>query len=111
MAQFRVPPESADGAASNRVKVPLAACELLWRTALADLKPQMTRATFDTWVRNSWAIERSGRLLVIGVPHSRAQEVLDQRLAVVILRTIQAIPGGEGLRVEFRVASRCVDYS
>ncbi|MBC8253527.1 MAG: hypothetical protein H8E35_05810 [Ardenticatenia bacterium] len=106
-----MPPESADGAASNRGKVPLAAYELLWRTALANLKLQMTRATFDTWVRNSWAIERSGSLLVIGVPHSRAQEVLDQRLAVVILRTIQAIPGGEGLRVEFRVASHCVDYS
>lgn len=41
--------------------------EQVWTAALGELALQMTKATFDTWLRPTRALRREGDVLVIGV--------------------------------------------
>ena len=70
-----------------------------WDRALDELALQMTRATFDTWLRGSWVIEAAALgdggpvQWVIGVRHQYAVDWLNKRLDGVIVRTLQRVSG------------------
>src|SRR5690606_9344564 len=59
--------------------------EAIWRAALVDLEMQMTRGTFASWLRGSWAAppgdEHEGDKLVVFVKSEQAVAWLDNRLA------------------------------
>jgi len=82
----------------------------LWDSALGDLKLQMTKATFATWLRNTWIAEyRPGtpdgdkeECLVIGVRNEYAGDWLSHRLCPLIARTLSGLVG-HPVRVEFEV--------
>jgi len=63
----------------------------LWQQALGELELQMTRATFDTWLRNSRAMDIEEGVLVISVKNQYAVEWLTRRLYPTIQRTLQRI--------------------
>jgi len=66
----------------------------LWTTALGELELQMTRATFDTWLRDTQCIGRDeDNTLVITVKNGYAVEWLENRLYPVIERTLQRVTG------------------
>jgi hypothetical protein len=77
----------------------------LWRETLALVRLQMTRAAFETWLSRSRALEQTGDTLTVGVPDRYALEMLEQRLAPIVLRSLHDVPGGEQLRLEYRVVS------
>jgi len=60
----------------------------LWTRSLEELKLQMTRATFDTWLRGSRVIEAGDGHLTIAVRHAHAVDWLQHRLLPVIERTV-----------------------
>ena len=60
----------------------------VWGRALASLKMQMTRATFDTWLARTWVVQQDGDEWLIGVPHPYALDWLSHRLAPLIARTL-----------------------
>lgn len=66
----------------------------VWAATLDQLKLEMTRATFDTWLRGSWAESGEGGEFVIGVRHAYAKDWLEGRLNTVILRALGRIVGG-----------------
>jgi hypothetical protein len=76
----------------------------LWTTALGELELQMTRATFDTWLRGSTAtaMDDDTHTLTVAVKNSYAVEWLQNRLYIPVERTIQRITGN-GTRVAFVV--------
>ncbi|HQJ11566.1 MAG TPA: DnaA N-terminal domain-containing protein, partial [Anaerolineae bacterium] len=61
----------------------------LWQAALGELELQLTRAMFDTWLRDSRCITlEDDHCLVIGVKNGYAVEWLENRLYTVIQRVL-----------------------
>lgn len=74
----------------------------LWVSVLDDLALQMTRATYDTWLKGTEAIEVDDTgTLIIGTPSGYALEWLENRLHRVVEQTLQR-HGWEG-PVQFKV--------
>jgi hypothetical protein len=60
----------------------------IWTKSLEELKLQMTRATFDTWLRGSEVVETDVGCLTVAVRHAHAVDWLQNRLLPVIERTV-----------------------
>jgi len=74
----------------------------IWQAALRELQLQMTKATFDTWVKNTRAISHKDEIFVIGVPNALARDWLENRLLTTVERTLVGIIGYP-VEVEFAV--------
>lgn len=81
--------------------------QAVWQRALAELELQMTRATFDTWLRDSRALAlASDGVLTIGVRNRYAVEWLSDRLFGPIARALAN--QDDALRPRFIVAEPAV---
>ncbi len=67
----------------------LADAQRQWQAVLGELQLQMTRATFDTWLRGSRVIACEGDTLTVHVRHPYAVDWLQNRLLSTIKRTLQ----------------------
>lgn len=65
----------------------------MWSAALGQLQTQMTRATFDTWVKGTWLVSRDNGRMVVGTKNSFAKDWLENRLYDTIQRTVTGIVG------------------
>jgi chromosomal replication initiator protein len=65
----------------------------IWQAALGELQLQMTRPTFDTWLKNTRAISYEDGTLIIGVHNAYAKDWLENRLMSIIKRTLVGIVG------------------
>lgn len=65
----------------------------LWHAVLSELQLQMTKETFDTWLRHSFAIGFDGDTMVVGVHSIYAKQLIESRLSMTIQRTITGIVG------------------
>ncbi len=74
----------------------------IWQTSLRELQLQMTKATFDTWLKNTRAISHEGEIFIIGVPNALARDWLENRLLTTVERTLVGIIG-HPVEVEFAV--------
>ena len=76
----------------------------IWTRSLEELKLQMTRATFDTWLRGSEVVEADDGCLTIAVQHVHAVDWLQNRLLPVIERTVARHADGES-KITFVVSA------
>jgi chromosomal replication initiator protein len=60
----------------------------IWHATLGELQLQMTKATFDTWVRPTRAVSYEDGSMTVGVHSSYAKEWLENRLDTTIRRTV-----------------------
>jgi hypothetical protein len=74
----------------------------IWQAALGELHLQMTKATFDTWVRNTRLVSCQDGVFVIGAPNEFTKDWLENRLRTTIERTLVGIMG-EPVEVQFVV--------
>jgi chromosomal replication initiator protein len=81
-------------------QVALARAQKQWQTVLGELQLQMTRATFDTWLRGSRVIAYEEDTYTVLVRHAYAVDWLQNRLLQLIERTLQR-RGGSDARVVF----------
>jgi chromosomal replication initiator protein len=65
----------------------------IWHATLGELQLQMTKATFDTWVRPTHAIAYRDGEITVGVHSPYAKEWLENRLHTTIARTVTGIVG------------------
>ncbi len=65
----------------------------IWHATLGELQLQMTKATFDTWVRPTYALGFENGTMVVGVHSPYAKEWLENRLHTTIQRTLIGILG------------------
>lgn len=67
----------------------------VWQAALGELQLQMTKATFDTWVKPTFAIafDSEKNVLVVGVRNAYAKQWLENRLYGMIERTLNHVLG------------------
>ena len=65
----------------------------IWHATLGELQLQMTKATFDTWVRPTHTINYCDGEITVGVHSPYAKEWLENRLHTTIARTVTGIVG------------------
>lgn len=67
----------------------------VWQAALSELQMQMTKATFDTWVKPTFALalDTEKNILVVGVRNAYAKQWLENRLYGMIERTLNHVLG------------------
>ncbi len=65
--------------------------EAAWKATLGELELQMTRATFNTWLKDARLLSCENDDYVIGVRNDYAKDWLENRLSDTILRTLSAI--------------------
>lgn len=64
----------------------------IWTSAKAQLRLQMTRATYETWVNQTHQVgDITDNTLTIGVPNSYAQDWLEHRLYETLQRAVSAV--------------------
>lgn len=67
--------------------------EAAWKATLGELELQMTRATFNTWLKDARLLACDDSEYVIGVRNDYAKDWLENRLHDTIVRTLAAITG------------------
>jgi chromosomal replication initiator protein len=65
-----------------------------WDAALGDIQLQLTRATFDTWMKGTELVGLDGDCYVISTPSPYAVEWLENRLQKMIKQTLERHIGG-----------------
>ena len=74
----------------------------IWQAALGELQLEMTRATFETWVRPTSLMSYEDGRFAIAVPNAYAQEWLQNRLLSTVKRVLTGITG-RSVEVKFVV--------
>ena len=94
-------PDEAGEAAADEVSLG----DGLWSATLATLRGQMSRATFDSWLRDTRARVGQDGILIVEVRNQYAQEWLTHRLALAVSQAVQQVTG-QPLAIEFVVRSK-----
>jgi hypothetical protein len=74
----------------------------IWEQVLEELQLELTRATFETWLRPTRAVGRDNGVLVIQVASVYARDWLEGRLRGMVERAVERV-AGEPLKVQFVV--------
>jgi chromosomal replication initiator protein len=74
----------------------------IWNAALGELELQMTKATFNTWVRPTTVVSWQDDNFVLGAPNGYIKDWLENRLHTPIQRTLSGILG-QAINVQFIV--------
>lgn len=67
--------------------------ETAWKTALGELELQMTKATFNTWLKDAHLLDCNGDEYLVGVRNDYARDWLENRLHSAVIRTLSSIAG------------------
>ncbi|GAB4547273.1 MAG: chromosomal replication initiator protein DnaA [Anaerolineae bacterium] len=76
----------------------------VWQTALGELQLQMTKATFDTWLKQTRVVAYEDGTFIIGVENGYAKDWLENRLHGTIQKTLTGILN-QSVEVRFVVQS------
>ena len=63
----------------------------IWQATLGQLQLQVTRPSYNTWLKGTVGIALEGDRLVIGTPNTFAAEWLEQRMYQLIRKTVEGI--------------------
>jgi hypothetical protein len=76
--------------------------EAIWAETQSVLRPQMTRATYDTIIQGTMLLGRENGNYVVGVQTEMAKEWLENRLRDIVRRALSSVLGVT-VNVEFRL--------
>jgi hypothetical protein len=76
--------------------------EAIWAETQSVLRPQMTRATYDTIIQGTMLLGRKNGNYVVGVQTEMAKEWLENRLRDIVRRALSSVIG-VSVDVEFRL--------
>ena len=89
--------EAADDSVNTPVTGDLTAAQV-WDAALGELQLEMTKATFDTWLRDSRLVAYDDGTLTVAVRNSYARDWLESRLMTTIQRVVDRLAGEVAVR-------------
>jgi len=75
----------------------------LWQVVLAELELTLSKASFTTWLRNTFIIENSQGRIIIGVPNTFSQAWLKQKYHQIIYNILQTKVKERIREIDFRV--------
>ncbi|PKN96185.1 MAG: chromosomal replication initiator protein DnaA, partial [Chloroflexi bacterium HGW-Chloroflexi-5] len=65
-----------------------------WQAAVGQLQMEMSKASFDTWVRSTEMVSYEDNAFTIGVPNAYARDWLESRLTSTIVRILTGLMEG-----------------
>ncbi|MDM8532975.1 chromosomal replication initiator protein DnaA [Anaerolineales bacterium HSG25] len=65
----------------------------IWNEVLSQLETQMTQATFDGWLKNTWLVSHNNQEVVVGTETTFVKDWLENRLFNNISRTVNNVLG------------------
>jgi chromosomal replication initiator protein len=74
----------------------------VWQATLGQLQLQMTRATFDTWIKDTRIVAQDSDKLIIGTKSAFAKDWLENRLVATISRAVTHVLG-RAINIQFTV--------
>jgi chromosomal replication initiator protein len=74
----------------------------VWQATLGQLQLQMTRATFDTWIKDTRIVSQDSDKLIIGTKNAFAKDWLENRLITTISRAVAHVLG-RAVNIQFIV--------
>jgi chromosomal replication initiator protein len=74
----------------------------VWQAVLGELQLQMTRGTFNTWLKPTRILSREDGVFTVGVENDYVKDWLSNRLLATVQRTVASIVGKETGEVEVR---------
>ena len=63
----------------------------IWETALGELELEVSRANFNTWLRNTKVLEKNGSIMVVGVPDNFTKEWLEKKYYDRIFEVLRGV--------------------
>ncbi len=78
------------------------AAKQAWQNVLAELRQEMPKSSFDTWVRDTKAISFDGEEITVAVSNAYARDWLEDRLSTTVQQKLSALLGKK-VRVKFVV--------
>ena len=63
----------------------------IWQTVLGQLRMEMSKASFDTWVRDTEPVTLNNDKLVVGVHNAYARDWLESRLRSIVRRKLSGL--------------------
>jgi chromosomal replication initiator protein len=79
--------------------------EQIWSAVQEELRYQLAKPSYETWVKNTSLLSHEGTIFRIAVPSKLAKDWLEDRFAGLIQETLQAVTGAEA-EIDFVVASQ-----
>jgi chromosomal replication initiator protein len=75
----------------------------IWSAVQEELRFQLAKPSYETWLKNTSLLSAEGGIFRIGVPSKLAKDWLEDRFAGLIQETLQAVTGSE-VEVDFVVS-------
>jgi chromosomal replication initiator protein len=67
----------------------------IWTAVQEELRFQLAKPSYETWLKNTSLLSADGSIFRIGVPSKLAKDWLEDRFAGLIQETLQAVTGSE----------------
>lgn len=67
----------------------------IWQKVLGELQTQVSRANYNTWLRDSHDVSYEGGVFVVGTPSAFVAEWLTRRLHSLVRKTLTSVIGSE----------------
>jgi chromosomal replication initiator protein len=64
-----------------------------WQTTMGQLQKDLSKASFDTWVRSTEMVSHKDSTFTIGVPNAYARDWLDDRLSSTVVHILTGMMG------------------
>ncbi|TAK31339.1 MAG: chromosomal replication initiator protein DnaA [Chloroflexota bacterium] len=80
----------------------------IWQAVLGELQLQVTRANYDTWLKETFVVGTEEGTVVVGAPSTFAVEWLENRLHSLVKKTLSTV-AGEEMEVRFVVTQDNAD--
>lgn len=77
----------------------------IWTQVQDELRFQLAKSSYDTWVKNTTLLSAEGSSFRVGVPNKLAKDWLEDRYSGLIQETLQALIGDD-VQLSFVVAGR-----
>ena len=74
----------------------------VWEAALGQLQLQVTRPSYETWLKNTVGVDHSDGHFVVGTPDAFVAEMLEQRMYSLISQAMERVTSGP-IDVRFQV--------
>src|SRR2546429_7432713 len=70
--------------------------EQIWQAAQEELRFQLSKPSYETWLKNASLVGREKNAFKIGVPTKLAKDWLEDRYSAMSKETLSAIASGDG---------------
>ncbi len=80
----------------------------LWLAALEKIEQKVSKPSFDTWLKNTKAVELNKSMLIIAAPNEFARDWLENQYTIVISEVLEEVTGSK-LETKFIIPDSLAD--